>query len=134
MPATAAGRVALYRAVLADKQVLIILDNVGHPDQVRPLLPPIGPAQLLVTSRNALASLVTIDFARTMTLEPLSSQESLALLNMRLGDALRDGGEHGAARDAWREALAGLEAARRGEAGEVRERSGVIPRQRVGVV
>lgn len=85
MPPTAAGRVALYRAVLADKRVLIVLDNVGHPDQVRPLLPPAGPAQLVATSRNALASLVTIDFARTLTLEPLSARESRELLDLRLG-------------------------------------------------
>jgi tetratricopeptide (TPR) repeat protein len=97
MPATAAGRVALYRAVLADKRVLIVLDNVGHPDQVRPLLPPAGPAQLLVTSRNALASLVTIDFARTLTLEPLSARESRDLLNLRLGPERTAGHEEAVA-------------------------------------
>jgi len=97
MPATAAGRVALYRAVLADKRVLIVLDNVGHPDQVRPLLPPVGPAQLLVTSRNALASLVTIDFARTMALEPLSARDSRDLLNLRLGPERTAGHEQAVA-------------------------------------
>ena len=91
MPATAAGRVALYRAVLADKRVLIVLDNVGHADQVRPLLPPVGPAQVLATSRNALASLVTIDFARSVSLEPLSACESRELLNLRLGADRTDG-------------------------------------------
>ncbi|MEZ0112212.1 DNA-binding SARP family transcriptional activator [Catenulispora sp. EB89] len=93
MPATAAGRVALYRAVLAGKRVLIVLDNVGHSDQVRPLLPPAGPAQVLATSRNALASLVTIDFARSVSLEPLAAHESRELLNLRLGAARTDGHE-----------------------------------------
>ncbi|WP_370367912.1 BTAD domain-containing putative transcriptional regulator [Catenulispora sp. GP43] len=93
MPATAAGRVALYRAVIADKRVLIVLDNVGHSDQVRPLLPPAGPAQLLVTSRSALASLVTIDFAKAVNLEPLSARESRDLLNLRLGAERTSGHE-----------------------------------------
>jgi tetratricopeptide (TPR) repeat protein len=74
-----------------------VLDNVGHPDQVRPLLPPVGPAQLLVTSRNALASLVTIDFARTITLEPLSARESRDLLNLRLGPERTAGREQAVA-------------------------------------
>ena len=93
MPATAAGRVALYRAVIADKRVLIVLDNVGHSDQVRPLLPPMGPAQLLATSRSALASLVTIDFAKSVKLEPLSARESRDLLNVRLGAERTSGHE-----------------------------------------
>jgi DNA-binding SARP family transcriptional activator/tetratricopeptide (TPR) repeat protein len=98
LPATAAGRVALYRAELADRRLLIVLDNVGHPDQVRPLLPPIGsPAQVLATSRNALASLVTIDFARTLRLEPLSTRESRDLLNLRLGSERTIGHERAVA-------------------------------------
>lgn len=97
LPATAAGRVALYRAVLADKRVLIVMDNVGYADQIRPLLPPAGPAQLLATSRNALASLVTIDFARTMTLDPLSMRDSRDLLNLRLGPERTAGHEEAVA-------------------------------------
>src|SRR2546423_232373 len=93
LPATAAGRVALYRSVIADKQVLIVLDNVRHADQVRPLLPPSGPAQILATSRNALASLVTIDLARTVTLQPLSALESRELLSVRLGSERTQGRE-----------------------------------------
>jgi DNA-binding SARP family transcriptional activator len=93
LPATAAGRVALYRSVIADRRVLILLDNVGHPDQVRPLLPPAGPAQLLATSRNALASLITIDFARRVLLEPMSARESRDLLHLRLGSARTVGHE-----------------------------------------
>ena len=93
LPATAAGRIAMYRGVIAGKRVLIILDNVRHADQVRPLLPPSGPAQLLATSRNALASLVTIDFARTVALQPLSALESRELLNVRLGPERTSGRE-----------------------------------------
>lgn len=97
LPATAAGRIALYRAALADKRVLIVMDNVGYADQIRPLLPPAGPAQVLATSRNALASLVTIDFARTMSLEPLSTRDSRDLLNLRLGPERTAGHEEAVA-------------------------------------
>ena len=97
LPATADGRLALYRAVISEKRVLIILDNVRHADQVRPLLPPAGPAQLLATSRNALASLATIDFARTVALQPLSASESRDLLNLRLGPERTSGREEAVA-------------------------------------
>lgn len=97
LPATADGRLALYRAVISDKRALIILDNVRHADQVRPLLPPAGPAQLLATSRNALASLVTIDLARTVELLPLPASESRELLNLRLGPERTSGREEAVA-------------------------------------
>ncbi|NUR58499.1 MAG: tetratricopeptide repeat protein [Catenulispora sp.] len=97
LPATADGRLALYRAVISEKRALIVLDNVRHADQVRPLLPPSGPAQLLATSRNALASLVTIDFARTVSLQPLSASESRDLLNLRLGPERTSGREQAVA-------------------------------------
>ncbi|NUP53473.1 MAG: hypothetical protein HOW97_40055 [Catenulispora sp.] len=97
LPATADGRIALYRAVISDKRALIILDNVRHADQVRPLLPPAGPAQLLATSRNALASLVTIDLARTVALQPLPASESRELLNLRLGPERTSGREEAVA-------------------------------------
>jgi tetratricopeptide (TPR) repeat protein len=53
-----------------------------------------------------------------------------ALSSMRLGDALRDTGDHATARATWRDALAVLDAHRRPEAEAVRKRLATIPRQR----
>ena len=85
LPATAQGRTALYRATVADLRLLIVLDNAANAEQVRPLLPISGASQVLAASRSSLASLVTIDFARTVRLLPFSAQESADLLQLRLG-------------------------------------------------
>ncbi|MEY9931289.1 DNA-binding SARP family transcriptional activator [Catenulispora sp. GP43] len=85
LPLTPDGRLALFRSIVAGKRVLIVLDNVRHADQVRPLLPPAGPARILVTSRSALSSLITIDFARSVDLQPLTARESRELLYLRMG-------------------------------------------------
>lgn len=95
LPATAEGRAALYRATVADLRLLIVLDNAADAEQVRPLLPVSGASQVLAASRSSLASLVTIDFARTVRLAPFSAQESTDLLQLRLG-VERTGGHEAA--------------------------------------
>jgi tetratricopeptide (TPR) repeat protein len=42
----------LYRSVLDGKRVLMLMDNAGGPDQLRPLCPPPAGSVLLVTSRQ----------------------------------------------------------------------------------
>lgn len=53
VPPEADERLAIYRSLLNEKRVLIMLDNVADAAQVTPLIPPKKSA-LLVTSRNAL--------------------------------------------------------------------------------
>jgi DNA-binding SARP family transcriptional activator/tetratricopeptide (TPR) repeat protein len=78
----AAGR---YRTLLADRRVLVVLDNAGSADQVRPLLPG-GPGCLaLVTSRDRLDSLVVHEGAARLRLEPLPPGEAQALLARGIG-------------------------------------------------
>src|SRR5262249_59510301 len=53
-PGADEAKVGLYRSLLADKRMLIVLDNARDEQQVRPLLPG-GPGCLgLVTSRGQL--------------------------------------------------------------------------------
>jgi hypothetical protein len=49
---------ALYRSVLADRRMLIILDNAGTVGQVRPLIPGTSRNLAIVTSRSRLSGLV----------------------------------------------------------------------------
>ncbi|MFI5531879.1 tetratricopeptide repeat protein [Kitasatospora sp. NPDC051853] len=46
-----------YRLTLAGRRLLLVLDNAGDEQQVRPLLPPGGQALALVTSRSRLVGL-----------------------------------------------------------------------------
>ncbi|MGW5639442.1 ATP-binding protein [Streptomyces sp. NPDC003832] len=51
------GHAALYRQVLADRRLLLVLDNVRDEAQVRPLLPGAGAVLTVVTSRRMLTGL-----------------------------------------------------------------------------
>ncbi|MEE1940995.1 BTAD domain-containing putative transcriptional regulator [Streptomyces sp. TRM 70361] len=78
---------ALYRTLLADRRVLILLDNARDTDQVRPLLPGSPGCLVIVTSRNQLTGLVAGDGAHPLTLNPLTPAEAQEFLARRLGAA-----------------------------------------------
>ncbi|GIG56101.1 regulatory protein AfsR [Longispora fulva] len=75
-------RGALYRSMLADRRVLVVLDDAVDAGQVRPLLPGTGDSAVLITSRGRLAGL---DGVHRMTLEVLDDAEALALFERILG-------------------------------------------------
>ncbi|MGW2373950.1 AfsR/SARP family transcriptional regulator [Kitasatospora sp. NPDC001683] len=75
-------RAALLRTVLADRRVLLFLDNARDAAQVLPLLPGSGPCAVVVTSRTMLADLPG---AVQTTLEPLDVEEQRALLSVLCG-------------------------------------------------
>lgn len=79
-------RSALLRSTLADRRVLIILDNARDAEQVRPLLPGAGGPAVVVTSRSQLRGLATREGAKRIAVETLSGQESVTLLRDRLSD------------------------------------------------
>jgi hypothetical protein len=85
IPKDEAERAALFRSVLANRRVLIILDNVVSPQQVRPLLPGSRTCRTLVTSRNQLSSLVAQSGARTMAVDVLTADEATRLMITILG-------------------------------------------------
>ncbi|WP_081902626.1 AfsR/SARP family transcriptional regulator [Lentzea aerocolonigenes] len=74
-----------YRSLLADRQVLILLDNACSPEQVRPLLPGGPRCLVVVTSRVRLGGLLVSDGARLLTLDILEADEAEALLTGMLG-------------------------------------------------
>lgn len=78
------AQAALYRSLLADRQMLIVLDNARDADQVRPLLPGSPGCLVLVTSRNRLTSLAAAEGAHLLAVDVLSPEESESLLADRL--------------------------------------------------
>lgn len=85
VPTDPGAQAALYRSLLADRRMLILLDDVRDAEQVRPLLPGSPSCAVLVTSRNRLSALMAAHGARLLTVDVLSPAEAHALLAGRLG-------------------------------------------------
>ncbi|HSO56430.1 MAG TPA: helix-turn-helix domain-containing protein, partial [Actinomycetes bacterium] len=75
-------REAMYRARLADRRVLVVLDNAASEAQVRPLLPGGPGCAVLVTSRRRLSGL---EGARLVELEVLTPRQAMELLSRVVG-------------------------------------------------
>jgi tetratricopeptide (TPR) repeat protein/transcriptional regulator with XRE-family HTH domain len=78
------ARMALWRDRLAERQLLLILDDAASSEQVRPLLPGTGGSLVLVTSRRHLSAL---DDATSVSLDTLPPGEAAALLVRLAGRA-----------------------------------------------
>jgi len=85
VPAEQDTQLALYRSRLADRRMLIILDNASSAEQVRALLPGAPRCLVLVTSRHRLTGLTATHGAQQLVLEVLSRSEARHLLAARLG-------------------------------------------------
>lgn len=76
------NRARLWRGLLADKAVLLVLDDALDYEQVEPLLPASAKSAVLITCRHHMPGLFD---ARTVGLDTLKSQDSVNLL-VRLAD------------------------------------------------
>jgi tetratricopeptide (TPR) repeat protein/transcriptional regulator with XRE-family HTH domain len=85
VPAEAEAAVGLYRSLLADRRVLMVLDNAHSAAQVRPLLPASAGSRVLVTSRDRLTGLLARDGAHRLSLGVLDPEEAAELLARLLG-------------------------------------------------
>ncbi|WP_460395912.1 tetratricopeptide repeat protein [Actinophytocola sediminis] len=88
IPADLDSQVGLYRSLLADRQVLIVLDNAATPEQVRPLLPGAAGCAVLVTSRADLTGLVVAESAHRVPVDLFTEAEATALLHGVIGNDL----------------------------------------------
>jgi DNA-binding SARP family transcriptional activator len=97
-PAGMAARAGQYRAVLADRPTLVVVEDVVDADQVRPLLPGAGDSAVLVTSARAL---LAVEGAEVVRLPGLSEAEASMLLGRDARRIVRMcGGNPGALRAA----------------------------------
>ncbi|MFC7403664.1 AfsR/SARP family transcriptional regulator [Georgenia alba] len=80
IPADVDEQAALYRSRLAGRRVLVVADNAGTADVVRPLLPGESGCAVLVTSRDRFVELAASDAARLLPLDPLAPQDSARAL------------------------------------------------------
>jgi Bacterial transcriptional activator domain/NB-ARC domain len=85
VPVEADEAARLFRSMLADKRVLLVLDNARSAEQVRPLLPGSSGCLVLVTSGNRLDGLVASHGVRRLTVDPLGEDEAVELLGRILG-------------------------------------------------
>ncbi|GIH10332.1 SARP family transcriptional regulator [Rhizocola hellebori] len=85
IPVHPEAQAALYRSEMADRQMLLVLDNARDSAQVRPLLPGARTCVVVVTSRNHLTGLIAADGARSFPLDLLTVEDARDLLAYRLG-------------------------------------------------
>ncbi len=85
IPIDVQAATASYRSKLAGRRVLVILDNAGSAEQVRPLLPGEPGCLTIVTSRRRLTGLVALDGARAHVVGGLTSDDTQQLLTRLLG-------------------------------------------------
>jgi hypothetical protein len=65
--------------------MIVLLDNAGWADQVRPLLPGGESCVTVVTSRDCLGPLVARDGASRLHLDPLPLRAATSLLRVLIG-------------------------------------------------
>ncbi|MFF0487656.1 BTAD domain-containing putative transcriptional regulator [Nocardia sp. NPDC003482] len=87
IPRGLTDRVGLYRSMLSERQMLIVLDDARHAQQVRPLLPGSPGCAVLVTSRYQMRGLITAAGAHSMVLDVMSENEARILLHRRIGSS-----------------------------------------------
>jgi DNA-binding SARP family transcriptional activator len=75
-------RAQLYRSVLADKRLLVVLDDVTSEHQVLPLLPGTATCSVIVTSRIRLTGMTG---AHWVDVEVFDATKSMELLNRIIG-------------------------------------------------
>jgi len=85
VPGSLVAQTALYRSLLADRRMLVVLDNARDADQVRPLLPGAPGCMAVVTSRTRLTSLVATEGAHPLTLGLFDDDDARRFLELRLG-------------------------------------------------
>ncbi|MDV9190522.1 tetratricopeptide repeat protein [Streptomyces sp. SR27] len=83
IPAELEGRTALWRTMLAERRMVIVLDDAIGPEQVGPLLPSGSPSLTIIASRRHLTG---IPQALSVPLDALPEEDAIALFRGFAGD------------------------------------------------
>ena len=86
-PTSVDAAAAAYRSALADRRMLVVLDDAAEVDQVRPLLPGTAGCMVVITSRDRFDGLVAREGARQVLLDVLATEDALAVVGAVVGDA-----------------------------------------------
>ncbi|WP_394615829.1 NB-ARC domain-containing protein [Lentzea sp. JNUCC 0626] len=82
-------RTAKLQTVLSGRAVLVVLDNVRDPAQIRSLLPLFSSSVVVVTSRSRLSGLAARLAPQRISVDPLGVDDAGALLVDRIGERVR---------------------------------------------
>ncbi|HEU0089223.1 MAG TPA: BTAD domain-containing putative transcriptional regulator [Pseudonocardiaceae bacterium] len=85
IPADVSPRAALFRARVADRRLLMVLDDATDTAQVEQLLPGTPGCVVIVTSRSDLGGLIATHGARRLAVTELAAHEANELLIRMLG-------------------------------------------------
>lgn len=85
LPVALTEQTGLYRTLMADRRMLVLLDNVRDVDQVRPLLPGSPYCRVLITSRSRLPGLAVREGAQRIALDNLDLRDAVRLLRRTIG-------------------------------------------------
>lgn len=85
----------MFRSLLAERRMLLVLDNAAHSAQVRPLLPATADCLVVVTSRDDLSGLVRQEGALRLDVTTFPTTDAVDLLRAatsgyRAGDRRRE--------------------------------------------
>lgn len=95
IPESLDERARIYRMLLAERRILVVLDNASDETQVRPLLPGNPDCAILITSRSRLAGIAG---AHPVPLDIMPPEEAVEMLTTMLGEE-RVQGDPGALED-----------------------------------
>ncbi|MFF9573409.1 BTAD domain-containing putative transcriptional regulator [Streptomyces sp. NPDC014685] len=85
MPADPETQAGLFRSLVADRRMLIVLDNARDADHVRPLLPGSATCTVIVTSRSHLGGLTATHDCQYLALDTLRDEEARQILVRAVG-------------------------------------------------
>jgi tetratricopeptide (TPR) repeat protein len=86
VPVERERRETMFRSLLADRRMLVVLDNAADSAQVRPLLPAAAGSLVVVTSRDDLSGLVSQQGALRLEVTTFRTTDAVALLRATTAD------------------------------------------------